>query len=111
MPILLLGRVIGRKVGKLLRSLLGLIAGRTYQRRENLFGLASGTGIAIISVGSVRSIMFRHKVDRDCQFEYPLPSGSLLYMSEQIQQEWLHAIPKIAGAQERVSLTFRSINK
>jgi hypothetical protein len=36
MPILLLGGVIGRKVGKLLRSVLGLIAGRTYRHRENL---------------------------------------------------------------------------
>jgi hypothetical protein len=36
MPILLLGRVIGRKVGKLLRGLLGLIAGRTYRHRANL---------------------------------------------------------------------------
>ncbi len=36
MPILLLGGVIGRKVGKLLRSLLNLIAGRTYRHRENV---------------------------------------------------------------------------
>lgn len=36
MPILLLGGVIGRKVGKLLRGVLGLIAGRTYRHRENL---------------------------------------------------------------------------
>jgi len=36
MPILLLGGMVVRKVGKLLRGLLGLIAGRTYQHRENL---------------------------------------------------------------------------
>jgi len=36
MPILLLGGRIGRKVRKLLRGLLDLIAGRTYQHRENL---------------------------------------------------------------------------
>ena len=35
MPILLLGAKIGRKVGALLRGLLGLIAGRTYRHREN----------------------------------------------------------------------------
>jgi hypothetical protein len=35
MPILLLGAKIGRKVGVLLRGLLGLIAGRTYRHREN----------------------------------------------------------------------------
>ncbi|MGK5078902.1 IS4 family transposase [Janthinobacterium sp. HLX7-2] len=36
MPILLLGRRIGRKVGKLLRAMLDLIGGRTYRHRENL---------------------------------------------------------------------------
>ena len=36
MPILLLGGVIGRKVKKLLQTLLGLIAAQTYQHRENL---------------------------------------------------------------------------
>ena len=36
MPILLLGGKIGRKVGKLLRGLLALIAGRTYKHRQNL---------------------------------------------------------------------------
>lgn len=36
MPILLLGRMVARKVRKLLRGLLDLIAGRTYQHRENL---------------------------------------------------------------------------
>lgn len=35
MPILLLGGKIGRKVGALLRTLLGLIAGKTYRHREN----------------------------------------------------------------------------
>ncbi|GGE82746.1 transposase [Massilia psychrophila] len=36
MPVLLLGGVIGRKVGKLPRGSLSLIAGRTYRHRENL---------------------------------------------------------------------------
>ena len=35
MPILLLGGKIGRKVGALLRGLLGLFAGKTYRHREN----------------------------------------------------------------------------
>lgn len=35
MPILLLGGKIGRKVGALLRGLLGLIAGKTYRHRQN----------------------------------------------------------------------------
>ena len=36
MPSLLLGGIIGRKVTKLLRTVLHLIAGRTYQHRQNL---------------------------------------------------------------------------
>lgn len=36
MPVLLLGGRIGRKVGKLLRAMLDLIAGRTYRHREHL---------------------------------------------------------------------------
>jgi hypothetical protein len=36
MPILLLGGMVARKVDKLLRGLLDLIAGRTHQHRENL---------------------------------------------------------------------------
>jgi len=36
MPILLLGGIIGSKVKKLLRGVLDLIAGRTYQHRQNL---------------------------------------------------------------------------
>lgn len=36
LPTLLLGATIGRKVARLLRNLLDLIAGRTYQHRENL---------------------------------------------------------------------------
>ena len=36
MPILLLGGLIGSKVRKLLRELLGLIAGRTYRHRKNI---------------------------------------------------------------------------
>ncbi len=72
-------------------------------------GLAPDTGVAIVSVGSERSIVFRNKLDRTREIAHPLPSGSLLYMSEQIQQEWLHAIPKSIGAKERISLTFRAI--
>src|SRR5476649_1768677 len=36
LPILLVGGRIGRKVGKLLRAMLDLIAARTYRHRENL---------------------------------------------------------------------------
>ncbi|WP_230412274.1 alpha-ketoglutarate-dependent dioxygenase AlkB [Undibacterium hunanense] len=71
--------------------------------------LAEGSGVAIISLGSQRQIVYRSKADKSQEFAYPLPPGSLLYMSAAIQDDWLHAIPKEAGAGERISMTFRKI--
>lgn len=71
--------------------------------------LAEGTGIAIVSLGSEREIVFRHKEDREHKVRYPLPPGSLLYMSKELQSSWLHAIPKSAQAGPRISLTFRLV--
>lgn len=73
--------------------------------------LLAGTGVAIVSLGHVRSIVFRSKADKSVEFAYPLPSGSLLYMTKQIQDAWLHAIPKDPSAGERISMTFRAIVK
>ncbi|WP_240652310.1 alpha-ketoglutarate-dependent dioxygenase AlkB [Variovorax gossypii] len=73
--------------------------------------LAPGTGVAIVSVGATRSIAYRSKADSSLRFDYPLPHGSLLYMSDAVQQDWLHAIPKAESAGERISLTFRAIRK
>ncbi len=71
--------------------------------------LRAGTGVAIVSLGGVRVITYRSKQDRSVQFEYPLPGGSLLYMPEEVQQDWLHAVLPSAGAAERISLSFRDI--
>ncbi|MFZ6656964.1 alpha-ketoglutarate-dependent dioxygenase AlkB [Undibacterium sp. TJN19] len=76
---------------------------------DSLEKLASGTGVAIISLGSVRHIAYQKKTDRNVEFLYPLPAGSLLYMSDAIQESWLHAIPK-GDDGERISLTFRKID-
>lgn len=69
--------------------------------------LEPGTGVAIVSLGWPRSIVYRHKKQREFEFAYVLDSGSLLYMSDTVQSIWLHAIPKEAEAGERISLTFR----
>ncbi|WP_370663982.1 alpha-ketoglutarate-dependent dioxygenase AlkB [Massilia rubra] len=74
-------------------------------------GLANGTGVAIISLGSVRAMAYRSKLDAALRVDYPLPNGSLLYMSGQVQQDWLHAIPKDPRAGERISLTFRAMRR
>lgn len=72
--------------------------------------LALGTGVAIVSLGSVRNIVYRSKAN-STEFSYPLQSGSLLYMSQEMQEHWLHAIPKVENVGERISLTFRKIVK
>jgi len=71
--------------------------------------LTLDTGVAIVSLGGERSIVYRHKRDKSVQFGYPLLAGSLLFMSNAVQEEWLHAIPRQAGAAPRISLTFRHI--
>ncbi|MGJ7528898.1 alpha-ketoglutarate-dependent dioxygenase AlkB family protein [Variovorax sp. GB1P17] len=78
---------------------------------DDITALVPGTGVAIVSVGATRSIAYRSKTDSSLRFEYPLPHGSLLYMSDAVQQDWLHAIPKAEGVGERISLTFRAIRK
>jgi alkylated DNA repair dioxygenase AlkB len=69
--------------------------------------LAPGTGVAIVSLGAERSILYKNKKDRSIIFPYVLKSGALLFMSNQIQEDWLHAIPKQLGAGPRISITLR----
>lgn len=73
--------------------------------------LAGGTGVAIVSLGSVRSIVYRPRTGDKSEFDYPLKNGSLLYMSQEMQSDWLHAIPKAENCGARISLTFRQIVK
>ena len=71
--------------------------------------LEIGTGIAIVSLGSERILTFQYKRGEKQEFEYPLPGGSLLYMSQEVQQDWRHAVRKQREADGRISLTFRRI--
>ncbi len=71
--------------------------------------LQEGTGVAIVSLGSTREITFRSTEDHDNRHRFELTSGSLLYMDQQIQRDWMHAIRKQPGAGPRISLTWRAI--
>lgn len=73
--------------------------------------LEPGTGVAIVSLGAKRIISYRSKIDKHIMHNYLLTKGSLLYMSNEIQTNWMHAIPKQANSAERISLTFRLIIK
>ncbi len=71
--------------------------------------LLENTGVAIISVGDSRILRFRSISNHDEVVDYQLPSGSLFYMSQKIQDDWQHAIPKSDSENGRISLTFRHI--
>lgn len=71
--------------------------------------LATGTGIAIVSVGETRTLKFRNIENPDLFINYELPSGSLVYMTQEIQALWQHSIPKSDTENGRISLTFRQI--
>lgn len=71
-------------------------------------GLISGTGVAIVSLGSTRDITYRSKTQPDIQRSFPLKPGSLLYMDDVVQEHWVHAIKRQKNAGPRISLTWRA---
>jgi alkylated DNA repair dioxygenase AlkB len=71
--------------------------------------LAHGTGVAIVSLGAERNLTFRSKADPDLLIDYPLPHGSLFYMTQLTQEYWTHAVKKTETDDARISLTFRHI--
>ena len=71
--------------------------------------LEPSTGIAIVSSGHDRDIVFTNKEDRELEQVYTLTNGSLLYMDIESQNHWLHGVPKQDNKKGRLSLTFVSI--
>jgi len=70
--------------------------------------LLPGTGVAIVSLGSERTITFR-SMDQTTLIEYGLKPGALLYMNAEVQDNWTHSIRKQEVAEPRISLTWRAI--
>ena len=56
--------------------------------------LDADTGIAVISLGETRNLKFRNITNPEEFHIYELPSGSLIYMTQEVQANWQHAIPK-----------------
>jgi alkylated DNA repair dioxygenase AlkB len=71
--------------------------------------LETNTGIAIVSLGETRILRFRNIEDKSKILDYELTSGSLVYMTQAIQEKWEHAIPKSDTDKARMSLTLRKI--
>lgn len=76
---------------------------------DNIDILAPNTGVVIISIGSTRTLRFKNKLNTDNIIDYNLSDGSLFYMNDDIQNNWLHSIPKSDAIGPRFSLTFRYI--
>ena len=45
--------------------------------------------------------------DKEIKKDFPLPSGSLIHMTSEVQDIWQHCIPKSNTDKGRMSLTFR----
>lgn len=71
--------------------------------------LVDETGVAIVSLGAIRTLRFRNIPNRELIHDFHLASGSLLYMRQEVQSEWQHAIPKSDTTEGRMSLTFRRL--
>jgi len=71
--------------------------------------LYDGTGVAIVSIGETRILRFRNIENKELVRDYTLPSGSLFYMTNEVQEEWQHSIPKSDTEKGRMSLTFRKM--
>ena len=71
--------------------------------------LSDNTGVAILSVGETRTLRFRNIENKEIKKDFPLPSGSFFYMTNEVQDEWQHSIPKSDTNNGRMSLTFRKI--
>jgi len=66
--------------------------------------------IASLSLGASSYFHFKHRAIKTERHKLLLESGSLLIMAGEMQQYWLHQIPKTKrDVGERINLTFRKI--
>ena len=71
--------------------------------------LFENTGVGIVSIGETRILRFRNIEHRELIQDFELPSGSFIYMTNEVQNNWQHAIPKSDTENGRISLTFRKM--
>lgn len=78
--------------------------------RDDTTGLVPGTGVAIVSVGAERTLVFRRPKTPERRVDFSLTHGSLLYMPPEVQESWHHGVPGQSEVlRARISLTFRQI--
>ncbi len=76
---------------------------------DDVSQLDKGTGVAIISLGEAREMIFKHRELSTITASYELKNGCLMYMDNEVQRNWLHSIPKSDTHLGRISLTFRKL--
>ena len=64
--------------------------------------------IVSFSFGGTRKFKIRNKHTKET-ITYELKDRSVLVMSEEMQKDWEHCIPKQKNAEPRINLTFRTI--
>ncbi len=57
-------------------------------------GLVSGTGVAIVSLGSIRDITYRSKKSAPNPTVLPTQTRIMLFMDDVVQENWMHAIKR-----------------
>ena len=68
--------------------------------------------VASLSIGAERRFLFREKKLKGNVQEVMLSSGSLLWMGNDVQNNWQHSLPKTKRCQSsRINITFRQILK
>jgi alkylated DNA repair dioxygenase AlkB len=63
--------------------------------------------VAIVSLGSARTLRLRSRDRRGPTRAFPLLPGDLFVMGGSTQRTWEHSVPKVAAAGARLSLQFR----
>ena len=76
---------------------------------DSFANLQAGSVVAVVSLGSPRTLRFRLQRERSRWVDHRLHSGALLTMGKQVQDDWHHAVLEEPGTGPRVSLTFRHI--
>ncbi|MEM7323332.1 MAG: alpha-ketoglutarate-dependent dioxygenase AlkB [Actinomycetota bacterium] len=64
--------------------------------------------VAIISLGGPRAFVIRDQTRNTETHRFVMYSGDLLVMGGATQHHWEHAVPKVAAAPPRISLTTRA---
>lgn len=76
---------------------------------DNEAELGKHPTIASLSFGETRKFHIKHRQTKE-KYSFDLTPGSLLIMAEEMQQHWLHTVPKTKRPKDaRINLTFRTI--